>query len=217
MPRIDEIETPRIPVVSVIDQIRTDTVVEVIVPVTTYLAPPVVDVPAVEMPTYEPPNYDPEQIIIEKVNSGDKEEESESESPSRSLPAPTRPEITIPGTNTVVPLPTQREVTLAGTTAIGATAAALMGKSLVEQLLKIFKPIAKTAMVKAKVLFKKDLTPYELQTFLEFEGTKEFKKLTLKLKKEYLKEKTRQASEWAASHEQQHHHKSSHTVIEDES
>ena len=41
-----------------------------------------------------------------------------------------------------VPVPTNKEVALAGTTAMAATAAALLGKSAVEFLLKFFKPIA---------------------------------------------------------------------------
>ena len=45
-----------------------------------------------------------------------------------------------------VPLPTSREVALAGTTAMAATATALIGKSLVEWMIKRLKPIVKKGL-----------------------------------------------------------------------
>ena len=95
-----------------------------------------------------------------------------------------RPEIEVPFVGTV-PLPQQREVMLAGTTAVGATAAALIGKSLVEQLLKIMKPLVKKIMLKIKEKSGKQFNDYELQQFFEFENrVPEQKQLTKKLAKE---------------------------------
>ena len=103
-----------------------------------------------------------------------------------------RPEIEVPFVGTV-PLPQQREVMLAGTTAVGATAAALIGKSLVEQLLKIMKPLVKKIMLKIKEKSGKQFNDYELQQFFEFEKrVPEQKALTKKLAKEQKAEKAAQ-------------------------
>ena len=103
-----------------------------------------------------------------------------------------RPEIEVPFVGTV-PLPQQREVMLAGTTAVGATAAALIGKSLVEQLLKIMKPLVKKIMLKIKEKSGKQFNDYELQQFFEFEKrVPEQKVVTKKLAKEQKAEKAAQ-------------------------
>jgi hypothetical protein len=91
-----------------------------------------------------------------------------------------------------VPIPTNKEVALAGTTAMAATAAALLGKSAVEFLLKFFKPIANQIWIRGKKLLSKDLTDYELQLFFAFEKEKELKVVAKKLKKEFKVEKQRQ-------------------------
>jgi hypothetical protein len=91
-----------------------------------------------------------------------------------------------------VPIPTNKEVALAGTTAMAATAAALLGKSAVEFLLKFFKPIATQVWIRSKKLLSKDLTDYELQLFFAFEKEKELKVVAKKLKKEFKVEKQRQ-------------------------
>ena len=91
-----------------------------------------------------------------------------------------------------VPIPTNKEVALAGTTAMAATAAALLGKSAVEFLLKFFKPIANQIWIRGKKLLSKDLTDYELQLFFAFEKEKELKAVAKKLKKEFKVEKQRQ-------------------------
>jgi hypothetical protein len=91
-----------------------------------------------------------------------------------------------------VPVPTNKEVALAGTTAMAATAAALLGKSLVEFLLKFFKPIANQIWIRSKKLLNKDLTDYELQLFFSFEKDKQMKAVAKKLKKEFKLEKKRQ-------------------------
>ena len=88
-----------------------------------------------------------------------------------------------------VPIPTNKEVALAGTTAMAATAAALLGKSAVEFLLKIFKPIANQLLVRSKKLLNKDLTDYEVQVYFAFEHQKKLNKI---LNKEQKKQKLEQ-------------------------
>jgi len=104
------------------------------------------------------------------------------------------PEIHVPILG-AVPVPTNKEVALAGTTAMAATAAALLGKSAVDFLLKFFKPIANQLFVRGKKLLNKDLTDYELQIFFAFEKDNQMKKIAKLLKKEQKKEKTRQYKE----------------------
>jgi hypothetical protein len=85
-----------------------------------------------------------------------------------------------------VPIPPKEQVILAGTTATASVAAALVGKSLVEWMVKKMKPIVEQLFVKGKKLLNKDLTPYELQLYF----TSELDKKNLKLlKKEWKKEK----------------------------
>ena len=92
-----------------------------------------------------------------------------------------------------VPLPYGREVALAGTTAIGATVAALLGKSMVEWLVKKFKPLVKKIMLKIKEKSGKQFTDYELQLFFDFENrVPEQKSVAKRLEKEKKAEKARQ-------------------------
>ena len=72
-----------------------------------------------------------------------------------------------------------------------STALTLIGKEVATSLLKWMKPVVKQVMLKAKKLLKKDLTPYETQELLVFEGEK---KLMKRLKKEQKQEKLRQLS-----------------------
>jgi hypothetical protein len=94
-----------------------------------------------------------------------------------------------------VPIPPKEQVMLAGTTATASVAAALLGKSFVEWMVKRLKPILKQLYLRGKVLFKKDLTPYELQLFFATELDKKNIKL---LKKEWKKEKV---SQYKKSHD----------------
>jgi hypothetical protein len=94
-----------------------------------------------------------------------------------------------------VPIPPKEQVMLAGTTATASVAAALLGKSFVEWMVKRLKPILKQLYLRGKVLFKKDLTPYELQLFFAAELDKKNIKL---LKKEWKKEKV---SQYKKSHD----------------
>lgn len=95
-----------------------------------------------------------------------------------------------------VPIPTNKEVALAGTTAMAATAAALLGKSAVEFLLKFFKPIANQFWVRGKKLLNRDLTPYETQILFAFDKEVKMKKIAKLLKKEQKAEKIKQYKEF---------------------
>ena len=88
-----------------------------------------------------------------------------------------------------VPIPPKEQVILAGTTATASVAAALIGKSFVEWMVKKFKPIVQQMFIRGKKLLNKDLTPYELQLFFATELDKKNLKL---LKKEWKKEKVDQ-------------------------
>jgi len=122
------------------------------------------------------------------------QQEDKSESTTTTQQAPDKPvtaEIQVPILG-AVPVPTNKEVALAGTTAMAATAAALLGKSAVDFLLKFFKPIANQIWIRGKKLLSKDLTDYELQLFFAFEKEKEMKAVAKKLQKEFHLEKKRQ-------------------------
>jgi hypothetical protein len=88
-----------------------------------------------------------------------------------------------------VPIPPKEQVMLAGTTATASVAAALIGKSFVEWMVKKFKPIVQQMFIRGKKLLNRDLTPYELQLFFATELDKKNLKL---LKKEWKKEKVDQ-------------------------
>jgi hypothetical protein len=88
-----------------------------------------------------------------------------------------------------VPIPPKEQVMLAGTTATASVAAALLGKSFVEWMVKRLKPILNQLYLRGKKLLNKDLTPYELQLYFATELDKKNIKL---LKKEWKKEKVSQ-------------------------
>jgi len=168
--------------------------------------------PVIDVPTQE--EFDA------AVRAEQKKKEEEKEEKTRGLPdtTPALPQVQVPVQNTqdnrnisdqptntqigapeiqvpilgAVPVPTNKEVALAGTTAVAATAAAILGKSAVEFLLKFFKPIANQLFVRGKKLLNKDLTPYETQIFFAFEKEVQMKKVAKLLKKEQKKEKLQQ-------------------------
>jgi hypothetical protein len=88
-----------------------------------------------------------------------------------------------------VPVPPKEQVILAGTTATASVAAALVGKSLVEWMVKKMKPIVQQILIRGKKLLNRDLTPYELQLYFASELDKKNLKL---LKKEWKEEKKSQ-------------------------
>ena len=225
MARVPRIPTP------IIDQLprpRETTIIQP--PVTDTIKPPVVDVPSFVAPTYTPPTLTPETPEAAdptpQVNLTPPIEQQTQEEPTREssdLPSdlnlPTtpnlpqgqapRPEITVPVVG-VVPLPYKREVALAGTTAVAATAAALIGKSMVEQLLKLMKPIVKKVMLKIKEKTGKQFTDYELQQFFEFEQrVPEQKALTKRLKKEQKAQKSEQLAKELQRRQNKRKHKAS--------
>ena len=128
------------------------------------------------------------QVQVPVQNTQDNRNLSDQPTTSTQIGAP---EIQVPILG-AVPVPTNKEVALAGTTAVAATAAAILGKSAVEFLLKFFKPIANQLFVRGKKLLNKDLTDYELQIFFAFEKDRQMKKVTKLLKKEQKKEKLHQ-------------------------
>ena len=201
------------------------------------LQKPVVQVPTAELPYYEPidvPTTEQWKQIVEGQNS-QKEKEETQEEKSRQLPpaAPVvPPAVQVPQETTVapppttnlgvpvievpligeVPIPPKEQVMLAGTTATASVAAAIVGKSLVEWMVKKMKPIVQQIYVQAKKRLHRDLTPYELQ--VDFAAQLELKKKVLKtFQKELKQQKKEQYLHWT---QQQRLHISSHTEIEDE-
>jgi len=173
------------------------------VPVVETLTPPVVDVPSYEPPVIDPPSYDPPTVVPAPDLGNNSESEEGEEGPGTdgldlpNLPAPAkpqRPQIEVPVVGEV-PLPYMGEVMLAGTTAIGATIATLVGKSMVEQLLKIFKPTFKKIALKIKDAVGKRFNDYELQAYFEFEGQKA-------LSKHLAKEQKQQKAKQLEAHQQ---------------
>ena len=88
-----------------------------------------------------------------------------------------------------VPVPPKEQVILAGTTATASVAAAIVGKSMVEWMVKKFKPVVERIFAQAKKAMSKDLTDYELQLFFAYEHQKKINKT---LKKEFKKQKLEQ-------------------------
>ena len=197
-------------------------------PVVDFIQPPVVDVPSYEPPTYEPPDV-PEEAPSAEVGGVQQEPEREEEpAPARpelgvpELPATPatpqipaeRPELEVPFIGTV-PLPYPREVTLAGTTAVAATGAALAGKSLVEFLVKVFKPIVRRIMLRIKEKRGLQFSDFELQDYFQFEGTTpELKRLKKALKREFEEERLQQVE---AEVQRQRQRKQMHRETTDES
>jgi hypothetical protein len=101
-----------------------------------------------------------------------------------------------------VPIPPREQVILAGTTATASVAAALIGKSLVEWMVKRLQPIFNQLFVRGKKLLNRDLTPYELQIYFAFQKKDNLKKITKLLAKEKKVEKLKQYKEFYKKNEQ---------------
>ena len=95
-----------------------------------------------------------------------------------------------------VPVPPKEQVILAGTTATASVAAALIGKSMVEWMVKRLQPIINQLLVRGKKLLNKDLTHYETQILFAFDKEVKMKKIAKLLKKEQKVEKLRQYKEF---------------------
>ena len=174
---------------------------------------PSLNYPVLDVPTQE--EFDA------AVKAEQKKKEEEKEEKSRGLPdsKPVLPQVQVPSQNYQdnrnisdqpttnsnlgipqiqvpfvgpVPVPPKEQVILAGTTATASVAAALIGKSLVEWMVKRMKPVIEQIFVRGKKLLNKDLTPYELQVYFAFEKTASLKKVNKLLKKEQKVEKKEQ-------------------------
>ena len=223
--RSNNIQTPRVDV----PVIRNLEPPPILVPINRTLPIPVVDVPLDGIPQYEPidaPTSEEFRRMINPQQEPKKEEEiqdkpralpdlkgisdalkqvPQSQPPQQSQVAPSVPKIdaptiTVPYIGTI-PVPSTETVVLSGTTATASVAAALIGKSLVEQLVKALKPPIQQVFVRGKQLLNRDLTPYETQMLFALELDKKTLKL---LKKEQKVEKLRQRQVFAES--QQHPH-----------
>lgn len=144
-------------------------------PVTRQLGPPVINIPSYEAPTYDAPIIQaPLQPPVGGANQG-----NEGNPPP---PATARPGLGMPPPKPIpeappelgttieiggleVPVPKGKDVALAGTTAIASVTAALLAKSVVETLIKVFKPIVKMAILKVKKAMGKQLTEEEVQLY----------------------------------------------------
>ena len=225
---IPEIQVPQIEV-PVVRQLEPPVVTT---PSIRSLQKPVVQVPYAEIPSYEPidvPTMEQWKQIVEGQNQNKEKEETQEEKP-RQLPpsAPVVPPavqvpqeaqvITPPPTTNLgvpvievpligeVPIPPKEQVMLAGTTATASVAAAIVGKSMVEWMVKKMKPIVQQIYVQAKKRLHRDLTPYELQ--VDFAAQLELKKKVLKtFQKELKQQKKEQFLHWE---QQQHQHISLH-------
>ena len=221
--RTNSIETPRVDV----PVIRNLEPPPILVPINRTLPIPVVDVPLEGIPQYEPidaPTTEQFRRMVNAQQEPKKEEEIQdkpralpdlkgitdvlsqvSQPPQQSqvassVPKIDAPTITVPYIGTI-PVPSTETVVLSGTTATASVAAALIGKSLVEQLVKVLKPIIEQTFVRGKQLLNRDLTPYETQLLFAAELDKKTLKL---LKKEQKAEKLRQKKVFVES--QQHPH-----------
>ena len=216
--RSNRIETPRVEV----PVIRNMEPPPILVPINRKLPMPVVDVPLDGIPQYEPidvPTTEEFRRMITPQQEPKKEEEFQDK--PRALPdtkplipqipvVPTQqetqtivppqsnlgvPEIQVPFVGPV-PIPPKEQVILAGTTATASVAAALIGKSLVEWMVKKLQPIINQLFIRAKQLMNRDLTPYETQLLFAAELDKKTLKL---LKKEQKVEKLRQKKAFVES------------------
>ena len=232
--RSNNIQTPRVDV----PFIRNLEPPPILVPINRTLPIPVVDVPLDGIPQYEPidaPTTEQFRKMINVQQEPKKEEEiqdkpralpdlkgitealkqvPQSQPPQQSQVAPSVPKIdaptiTVPYIGTI-PVPSTETIVLSGTTATASVAAALIGKSLVEQLVKVLKPIIEQTFVRGKQLLNRDLTPYETQLLFAAELDKKTLKL---LKKEQKAEKLRQKKVFVES--QQHPHISLHKGKQD--
>jgi hypothetical protein len=205
---VRQFDVPRIPG-NVIDRLPPPVTQRTPPPVTTQMSPPVVDVPVPDVPTYEPIDFTPEEMVIEEEeaspNAGAQREETEvPQEDTRDLPtSPDVPEIPentvsenpvieVPFTEYELPVPRAEQVVLAGTTATATVAVTLLGKALVEQLVKVMTPLLKQLLLRARKALGRDMTPYETQQILAFDQERNLMK---RLRQEQKLEKDRQAAE----------------------
>ena len=197
MPRIPDIRRLPSPIVETIPRPNVENIP--VPPVVDSIDPPIVDIPSFEPPSYTPPQLNPTPEVVDP-NAPSNTPQRPVETPdNRDLPPKAeRPVINLPGGGEV-PMPTNSEVALAGTTAIAATIAALLGKSLVGFLVKLLKPVVKKTILKTKEVLGMRLTHLEEQQYFELEGS-----VAKQLKADAKAEKLRQLE---AHSQRQHRHK----------
>ena len=218
-PKIENIQVPRIQ--------QPPRIQSVPPPVTSGIPVPIIQVPSTSIPFYEPIEYIPEDKYYEPVggvNSGNEEEETQDDgiTPSDLPDVPELQGVPIVEVPIVgeVPIPAKEQVILAGTTAIAATAAALMGKKIVDTLVKVMKPMVKIGITKAKAaILHQRLSDFEIQQVFAWEKAhpekvpKNLQKVAKSLKRDQRKELVRQKK---ADERRRRQRKSPHMVIEDE-
>jgi hypothetical protein len=194
--RID-VQGPRIPSVPVVQTIPPT--VDVPQPVVQTIEPPVIAIPGYVPPGYEPPrpNVGAPTPNVPASQSDELDVEGVAEY-AGSLNLPANPfggprEInrgtSIEVLGREIPVPTEKEVTLAGTTAMASVAAALVGKSIIEQLIKLMKPLVKKLIIKAKEKLGKDLTVQEAQLYFALESKGVMKVLKAEQKADLLEQR----------------------------
>lgn len=218
-PRITtiEIDLPIVPVTGGIPQAVTNYLPS---PNTGSIPTPRVDVPSFDIPSFDPIIVTPSDIPqIPRVNTNNSETKDPIEEPRAGLSSPAPSALPLPSAPTVphaptplsaerprvgaapdleipfigsVPVPRSRELVLAGTTAFAATGAALVGKSLLDYLIRALKPVFKRAFLTTKKLLNKDLTEYETQLLFALDTDAKNKSITRVLKKQQKQERERQ-------------------------
>lgn len=173
-----EVNGPRIPSVPIIR--ATPPPVRPPRPLVTSIEPPIVPVPGYVPPSYDPPTYDPTPGPPASGGSQAPSDDLDVDGVAEYAGSLTLPTNLFGGPREVnrgttielfgneIPVPTNKEVTLAGTTAVASVSAALLGKSIVEFLIKLMKPIFKQAFLKVKKKMGKDLTVQEAQLYFAF-------------------------------------------------
>ena len=210
---------------SIVPSLAPPVVVETQQPVIRGLAIPIIQAPNTTVP-YPVINVPTQEEFDEAVRAEKKAQEDEKQEKSRGLPDSPPPilppqiqqalsqenkssEDAILPVNTnlgvpvievpfigQVPIPPREQVILAGTTATASVAAALIGKSMVEWMVKRLQPIINQLLVRGKKLLNRDLTPYETQILFAFDKEVKMKKIAKLLKKEQKAEKLKQYKEF---------------------
>jgi hypothetical protein len=214
--KIEDARIPNVPIVRSLPQ-----VVSTPPPVVISIIPPSLPTPGFTPPSYVPPtvpigvdeastNISPGGVPSGgggELNIDGVEEYSQSLNLSG---IPSIPDYSAEGTKEVIevlgreiPIPKSDTVILAGTTATASVAAALLGKSLVEALARLMKPVIKQAVARAKKALRLTLTIEETQLYFAFEQ----KSLRKRLKAEQKADLSRQLL---------HQHKPRHTESPDE-
>ena len=171
---VNRVETPeaRIPSVPIIRQVPP--AITPPPPVVTQIPQPNMPVPGYVPPSFTLPNPRPSPSVPQTTPSPrplNTNAIGEYAGPLNVAPItqPKEKEEQIEVFGQEIPIPRAEVVALAGTTAIASVAAALLGKALVELLVKLMKPIIKKAYLKTKRAIGLSLTHTEVQSYLSFE------------------------------------------------